>query len=226
MAHNAIGAFVLVFILYVYTIQVHKIDAKKIFIDDLINNGNIRTGDMILFKATNAYHALYFGNYFTHVGIVYLDEKTGIPYIFEANGAEGLPIKNHHNRKGIFFSPLQARVEKYSGYAWWKPLRYELSADVKLGFKQFISYCLKNMEYDMKIFRSSVMKWLGLERCNLATNCGELTFLTLIKLGLLDVDEYYRPPTLHYLRWVTNITKLKNNTYLKLVELIHHPFHS
>ena len=55
----------------------------KIYMEKLLNNNILKTGDLILFKSTDNLHSLLFGNYFTHVGMVIVDEilTNNEPYI-------------------------------------------------------------------------------------------------------------------------------------------------
>jgi hypothetical protein len=197
--------------------QYYQIKCDKAFIDDILSH--FRTGDMIVFKAYNNFNSVFHGGYFGHMGIVYV--KDSIPYLFEANGIEHMPLKPHHNSNGIFCTPLADRLKKYKGRCFWKRLNKEVSAE---GFSEFIDYCIDTMYYDTSVIMSGVSKGLGISRCSYGTNCGEIVFLSLIKLGLLKEDRY-DVPTFHYLRWLSNIEELDNGyRYLPMIEIIDHPF--
>ncbi len=119
------GLLILVIILWVYYLQFYKISTDyKIFVDDLQYHSFLKTGDMILFKAYNNFNSIFHGSYYGHVGIVYM--LNGTPMLFEANGIERVPLKDHHSKRGVFLTPLVDRIKKYKGRCFWKPLNRPL----------------------------------------------------------------------------------------------------
>lgn len=203
--------------------QYYKISVdKKIFVDDLTN---VKTGDMILFKAYNNFYSIVHGSYFGHVGLVFIDpdDSKQTPMLFEANGIEHTPLKEHHPRNGIFLTPLADRIKKYKGRCFIKRLEEELSKEEVLNFKEFIQYAQNNFQYDYNLAKSAFKKRLGYKRCDKNTDCGQITFLSLICLNLLDVEEYDKP-LFNHLLYVNNLYELKNNAYGELEEIIDHPF--
>lgn len=221
-----LSALVIFIIIYIYYVQFHQIKCDQIFLDDVIDSKLLKTGDMIIFKANNNFNSIYTTSYFGHCGIIYIDpsDKLQTPMLFEGNGIERVPLKPHHSKTGIFLTPLQDRVKKYKGRVFWKPLNKELSESTILDFKEFISYALDNMYYNYSVVSSGIKKGIGLERCHNGTNCGEIVFLSLIKLGLLPY-EYYDKNIFHHLKFVCNIKNLSDNYYyLDIIEIIDHPF--
>jgi len=215
---------ILLIIIWIYVMQFHRISTDyQIFADDLYSHPHLKTGDIILFKAYNNYYSIMHGSYFGHIGIVYVDPKTQTPMLFEANGIEHTPLKEHHSTRGVFLTPLIDRIKKYKGRCFWKPLKDKLSDVVIADFKNFIDYSLEHLEYDYAVISGGLKRMLGLSRCTKGTDCGQIVFLSLIKLGLLDLEEYDEP-RLHHLKYVCNVKKLNNNKYLDLVEVIDHPF--
>lgn len=197
-----------------------------IYLHDLIDNKQLKTGDIILFKAANNFNAIYFAHYFTHIGIVYVDtlDEHRTPYLFEANGIDVDRCRSFHGKNGIFFTPLRGRIAKYKGRCWLKALNHPINETQNNNFRTFIDYCLKNMTYNMKILHSVFQKLLGISKCNKSTNCAEIVFLSLIKLGLLDIKQYDLVCG-HYLKFVTNITKCQNQyAYEEPIEIIDHMF--
>jgi hypothetical protein len=192
-----------------------------LFLDDIINSKLLKTGDLIVFKAFNNFNSIYTSSYFGHIGIVYVEN--GIPMLFEANGIEHTPLKSHHSTHGIFLTPLADRIKKYKGRCFWKPLKFALTSDIQLQFYDFIQYALNNMYYEYNVISDGIKKGLGLEKCTNKTNCGQIVFLALLKMQLLDIAEY-NTMTFNHLKKMTNIKKLKNNEYLNLIEFIDHPF--
>jgi hypothetical protein len=214
--------FTLFVILWVYYMQFYKIATEyTIFADDL--KTGLKTGDMILFKAYNNFNSIFHGSYFGHVGIVYID-KSGIPLIFEANGLESVPLREHHSKSGIFLTPLIDRIKKYKGRCFIKPLDKPISSEIIEEFEDFMEYGLKNFKYDYNLVSGCIKRALGITTCGKGTDCGQLVFLSLLKLKLLDMIEL-ETPRLHHLRYVCNVTNLQNSyKYLPLVEVIDHPF--
>lgn len=160
-----------------------------------------KTGDLILFKALDNWHAPKIGCYFSHVGLVVVNNNT--PYIFEAAATSNISLNDNENRRGIFITPLATRVCQYRGYTFYK----RLCSDVHLNDVQlykFIDYALQHMQYNYDILWTSIKKGLGLEECNDKTNCGELVFRSLCCLGIIDEQELKRARP-HYLNDVCYI---------------------
>ena len=117
----------------------------KIYMEKLLNNDILKTGDLILFKSTDNLHSFKLGNYFTHVGMVIVDEilTNNEPYIFEACNTKYSEIP--HDRedkwnlkysKGILFHPLDERLKRYRGYIYYKPLSESITIKMDLYFVQ------------------------------------------------------------------------------------------
>ena len=216
----------IILFLYIYYIQYDKGDYDKIFLNDLVNSNYLKTGDIITFKAYNNFNSVIMGNYYSHIGIIYIDpdDEKKTPLLFEANGVEKMYLMKHHNKNGIFLSPVKERIEKYKGRAFYKRLNDEIDDEKIKDFKHFIDYCLENMSYDYNLLQSALKKKTNIEKCGKLTNCGELVFLSLIKLGLFSMKEY-NVPCFHYLKWVSNIKELPNgNSYNDQLEIVDHSF--
>jgi hypothetical protein len=212
---------VLLLVWYIYALQFQDLGKPKFFLDDV--GHLLKTGDIILFKANNNFNSLMHTSYFGHCGIIYVGDDN-IPMLFEANGIDHMPLREHHSRTGIFFTPVIDRIKKYKGRCYLKQLSEPLEQSVIDGFREFIDYCMVNFKYDMKVVSSGMKKYFGLKKCDTNTNCGDITFLSLIKLGLLDISEYDKP-RLHHLKYVVNVENLLNGYYYRdLVEIIDHPF--
>ncbi len=219
----AIGLVIIFIVIWVYCLQFYKVATEfKLFADDLYGHPFLKTGDLILFKAYNNFNSIFHGSYYGHVGIVYMLD--GKPMLFEANGIERVPLKPHHSKKGVFCTPLIDRIKKYKGRCFWKPLRHKVDVNLEKGFGEFINYCLDNLAYDYSVISGGIKKWAGLEKCGKGTDCGQIVFLSLLKLGLLPIEEY-DVPRLHYLKHVCGLTELSDgNNYMNMVEIIDHPF--
>lgn len=203
--------------------QYYRIQTEKtIFLDDLLDCSILKTGDLILFKAYNNFNSIFHGSYFGHIGIVVV--VNDIPMLFEANGIERVPLKSHHNKNGIFLTPVADRIKKYKGRAFLKQLSTSIDPEIISGFFDFIHLALKEFKYDYNVISAGFRKLFGMEKCGKNTDCGQIVFLSLIKLGLIEESEW-SVSRLHHLKFVCAVEKLtESRCYLPLVEIIDHPF--
>jgi len=196
--------------------------------DEIITKCKVKTGDLILFKAMDNLYSVVIGNYFTHVGIVIIDDKltNGEPYIFEATGIRKLQLRHNKSKRGIYCTPLLERLKRFRGYIYLKSLDNAILPMMHNNLLNFIYYALDNMDYEYNLARSCVRKLLG-EACSDNTNCGELVFLSLINMDLLSEqywDSTIKLKDLHHLRWMCNIQNLNNDyKYNDIVEIIKTP---
>lgn len=204
--------------------QIYRVKTEhRLFVDELLDNPNLKTGDLILFKAYDNWNSLVHGSYYGHIGMVFIS-PTGTPMLFEANGIERTPLKEHHSKSGIFLTPLADRIRKYKGRCFWKPLNKPLSQDTIDEFEQFIKYAMSEFRYEYSVFRNAIKIYLGVKYCDKKTDCGQLVYLSLIKTKLIDIDDY-EVGKLHYLRYVTGLKELSGGyKYLDIIEVYDHPF--
>ncbi len=208
---NIILIIFVIIIIWFWYIQIRKIDVKKINLKFLPLN--LKTGDLILFKACDNLNSTVIFNYFTHIGIVVIDPilTKNEPYLFEAASVK--------NNNGIRFTPLKKRLERYIGFTYYKPLSKKITNIMKLKLINFINYALNNMYYNHNIIVSSIYKKIMNIKCDNSTNCGEIIFLCLINMGLLNENLWFSRK-LHYLKWMCNIKKMNYNyKYLNLIEI-------
>ncbi len=184
-----------------------------------------KTGDMILFHALNNVNAMFFGSYYGHLGIVWVDPcaDTYTPYLFEAAGTTDMPILQHHNANGIFLTPLENRIRKYKGYVFYKELERPIPESICDNFRHFINYAHKNMSYNYNVFSSCLQNKCGIKQFDMGTNCAEISILSLIKLGVLPISLLDDPPFLA-LSWICGLSEMEKNRYLTPVYVIDHPF--
>ncbi len=220
---NSIMIVVIIIIIYVLYMN-HKMSPHEcVHYNDV--EPHLKTGDMILFHALNNYYAPIIGSYYTHVGIIYRGPYTGNePYILEAAAVDMMPfyggnsaISNENGRgngKGIMFTSFKERLHRYLGYIVYKPLEKPVSKEHQENFPEFVEFCMKKMYYNYTPFRHSLSKLFLNEPCGYSTNCGEIVFLALIRLGLLDVSRY-STPMMHYLRYVCAVTELDGGNCYK-----------
>jgi len=178
-------------------------------VEDIVKK--CKTGDIILFHAYDNINPFFISSFWGHIGIVYRDAQYN-PMLFEA-----VFIKNS-NSSGIVTTDLKTRLEKYLGFVAYKPLNSPLDPGVIEGFNTLIEYAKQNMYYNNKVFRNSVKKSMG-EPINCSINCGELVFISLIKLGLIPETEF-KKRIYHHLLYTAHIEKLQNNKYNKPIEVI------
>lgn len=187
---------------------------ESVWLDDYMHH--FKTGDMVCFKATNNNNSLMMMNYFTHVGIVVMVDNE--PFIFEAFEVSGYKFKDDRHAKGVLCTPLYDRIVRYKGLAYVKSLARPLEPSVINEFYTFVNFALTNMEYNYSIVTNCFSKLLGQEY-GTKTNCAELTALSLVKLGLLTMPDIKN--VFNHVKFVTNITDLKDNQYLPHIELMY-----
>lgn len=213
---------IVIFIIYVWQIQFTYIKTPSIHIEDLINSKKLRTGDLILFKASNNFNAVFIASYFTHIGLVWINPETEEPMLFEANGIENMNLRDHHPKNGLFLTPVKERIAKYKGRCWLKRLdsNFIICSKTLDCFNKFMKQCLTNAFYDTKVFKAGFNKFIGAKKCDWATNCGDLVFCSLIKLGIIPIEEY----DAGYWHHLLYVTKNKMHYSSPLIELVDHPF--
>jgi hypothetical protein len=219
-----LGVFILIVFIYIYQIQFSKVDCERVFIDELIEPP--KTGDMVLFKAYDNINSIFLGCYYGHVGIVWVDpdDPSKTPMCFEAANTTNMPLRPHHNRRGIFLTPLYERIRRYKGKVYIKPLSDPIDLKTQYEFKNFIQFALETMKYETRVYYSALKKMFGIERCNYLTNCGEIVFLSMINLGLLNLERY-NENCVHYVNKVCYTKELDNGmAYCAPYQLLDHPF--
>lgn len=220
------GVIILSIIIYIYYIQFAIPVYPKIQLEELIKH--VKTGDMILFKASNNFNSVKIGCRYTHIAMVYIPNGENTkPLLFEANRTDGMNLLEHQNHKGIFVSPMLERLQKYKGYLYYRPINKKLTNIMVSEMEIFIKYCINNMYYDTNLLQSALRNKFGKKRCDHGTNCGEILFLTLIKMGLIPISQYDMPK-LHYLFNLSHNNLLLNNEYSYSTKymIVDHPFAS
>jgi hypothetical protein len=215
----AFSIMILVIMVWVYYWCFSHPRLKSERLGDLLDQSKFKTGDLILFKAVDNFNGSLIMSYYGHVGIVYVEND--VPYIFEAADPTNMALDPDQNHHGIFMSPLESRAKTYKGYTYHKELKTPLSPEILDEFKSFIDYCLDNMAYETRVVSNGIKKGAG-EKIGLRVNCGELVFLSLIKLGLIPI-EYYEKKSFHHLNWMCTITDLTDNGYLEPVKITYSP---
>ena len=216
---SLLGLIVILVIAWVYYWCFRHPSFDEVSLDEVLSKNKFKTGDLILFKAVDNFNGSFIMSYYGHIGVVYAD-STGV-YVFEAANTTNMTLNPDQNANGIFMSPLADRIKMYKGYAFYKELKDPLDAATCDEFRSFIDYCIENMSYETRVMANGIKKGMG-EKIGMQVNCGELVFLSLIKLGLLPLEYYYKP-AFHHLRWMCDIKILPENEYLEPVKLTYSP---
>lgn len=197
---NGLLIVLILIVIWVWYFQFNDPDFESVWLDGLIASKTFKTGDIILFKAQDNWNGPKIACYYGHIGVVFVDpDKPYCPMLFEAAGTRGMNLQAHQNKKGIFFEPLIQRLKKYKGTTYYKQLNKAIPSEIQRTFHEFVNYAKQNMTYEYSVGWSGVLKGLGIERCHHRTNCGEITMLSLIRLGVLAESEYDKPRP-HHLR--------------------------
>jgi len=180
----------------------------------------VKTGDLILFHALDNINPIYIGSYYGHIGMVYVDpDKPETPYLFEAFNTSGMPFYPSKFSNGIALTDLQQRLDTYRGYCFYKELAKPIDKKLIINFKDFIKYAIKNMWYNENVVDNFIKKIFFNERLKKGTNCGEIVYMSLIKLGLISQEHIYNN-RFHHLLWLSNVKEVKNNIYLEPVYVL------
>lgn len=206
------GSIIILVIVYVWNMQYNHPQTPKLLLEQF----PWKTGDLVLFHAYDNFNATFIGSYFTHCGIVVMDND--VPMLFEANGIENMTLLDHHPKNGIFYSELIPRLQKYKGKTFVRPCLVDIEPSREEALKEFIHYAKQTFYYDIKVFMNGLKKYLGLKRCDHATDCGQITFLSMLCLGILPLEEYNKPIA-HHLRYI-----IEAPHYDSVLELKDHPF--
>jgi len=176
-----------------------------------------KTGDLILFHGLDNCNPIFIGCYYGHIGIVYRETPNSKPYIFEAWNPVNEKYYPSEISHGIAFVDLKTRINSYRGYVFYKPLMWHISQETNVQFYDFIYWAVHNMKYNARVIRNGINKLLFNDKLRVGTNCGELVYLSLIKLGLLDQKKFHNNSKYH-LKWLCNLTNLDDgNMYLRPV---------
>lgn len=171
-----------------------------------------KTGDLILFHGLDNNNAVYIGCYYTHIGIIYRETPYSRPYLFEAWNPHHDILYPNEVAHGMAFTDLEHRLLSYRGYVFYKPLEYEISQQTNEDFYKFIYWAMCHMKYNPRVISNGIKKLIFNDKLRTGTNCGEIVYLSLIKLGLLGLPRLYENRK-HHLRWLSNLEQ--TDTYNK-----------
>lgn len=188
-----------------------------------------KTGDIISFHATDNNNSYFHRNYLGHIGIVIVYPDYPVPLLFEAANidSESLDLSKcipyndlvGTNYKGIYVSNLRDRLLRYRGFSYYRQYRGSIQ-DKYQEIREFINFAMNNMYYEKDIIYEVFRKYINGKKCNFGTNCAEIVFLMLIKVGVLPIDKF-DSGMFNYLNFTTNKLNEYYNTYRKISV---HPF--
>jgi len=178
-----------------------------------------KTGDIILFHGLDNINSLILG-YYSHIGLVYVDDNTKQKYLFEAFNPKRMPYFNNFVRSGIAMTPLKERLTTFRGYCFYKELvdPIKKKSDIN-NLNTFINYAKRNMFYNPNVLSCGIKRILCNTPLTNATNCAELIYICLIKLGLLSQNKI-KKNNFHHLYYLSNLTKTDNGNEYKHPQFI------
>jgi hypothetical protein len=169
------------------------------------------TGDILLFRSNDNMYPIFFGNYFSHVGVVYVDQE-GVPMLFEA--------VNKPEFAGVRCIQLIPFLMNLRGTVHIKQLEKRIDPEIISQFSDFIDHCCETMAYEKRVLSRSIINGLTNTPIQSKLNCGELCFLSLIKLELLPINWYKDNIMFHYLKFVSYIKDVQSNRYLDMKRIV------
>lgn len=173
-----------------------------------------KTGDLILFHPLDNYNPIFIGCYYGHIGIIYRESPNSPPYLFEAWNPLGEKFYPYDFNHGMAFTDLYHRLISYRGYIFYKELKYNILPEVNKDFYDFIYWAMGNMKYNPHVIQNGFKKLVFNDPLRINTNCSELVYLSLIKLGLLNKNKFIENRKYH-LKWLSNLKDMDNgNKYL------------
>lgn len=198
-------SIIICIILWIYYIYLSHPKFKTYEFDELKHK--FKTGDIILFHALDNINPIFIGTYYGHIGIIYIDpnDNKQKPYIFEAFNPGTMPFFPNECQSGVVLVDLEHRLNSYRGYCFYKELQNPVDIKLQTEFKDFIDYALTNMYYNQSVISNGISKLIFNEELHHGTNCAELVYLSLIKLGILDIDNLSCNRK-HHLSWLANLT--------------------
>jgi len=218
----AIG-FVICLIIWVYWILLKHPVYDVYSYEDNAKYRGFCTGDIILFHALDNLNPVVTGCYFGHIGVVWVDpDRPDCPQLIEAASARTMPLNPGQNPRGIFISDLRDRVNRYSGFIAHKKFKGAVPEGKSREFKNFVQFAQENMEYNYNWFANAIRRRMG-HRIGKKVNCGEMTLLCLVHLGILDIS-WYKQAAMHHLLWMVHLKETPSGQYAEPVWITHSPF--
>jgi hypothetical protein len=176
-----------------------------------------KSGDIILFHGLDNYAPLFIGCYYGHIGIVYRENQESPPYIFEAWNPTNEKFYPSEFNHGMAFSELRHRALSYRGYIFYKELQHRIPHYTNVQFYQFIYWAMGALKYNPSVVRNGIRKFIFNDDLRIGTNCGELVYMSLINIGLLNFTKL-KENRKHHLKWLCGLEHTDDgNRYLEPV---------
>jgi hypothetical protein len=212
------GVIIIVLFYYYYMHHMHP-TCPSVWYDDQL----FKTGDIILFKSQDNLNSLKMFNYYTHIGVVIIPSEVGLsgnePHLWEAANLKHMnTVYKYTDAHGILLTPLRPRIHHYKGLVFWRSLITPIDEGLKSSFGEYIAWAREKLYYDEKVIRSGTCRRIGYKP-TFGTNCGELTFLSLIRLGILP-RSYYNKNVAHYLKWMGYVGPYRDLKKIKVDQFI------
>jgi hypothetical protein len=205
---------IIIILIWIWYFNFNHPKCKKIKYEDI--EPYCKTGDLILFHGLDNYNSVFIGSYYTHIGIIYRENQYTCPYIFEAWNPVYENLYPNDIAHGMAFVDLENRINSYRGYIFYKPLEKPIDPYINEGFYNFIYWAMYNMKYNPNVFSNAFKKLVFNDDLRIGTNCGEIVYISLIKLGLLKPERFYENRKYH-LKWLCNLINTDiNNKYLPI----------
>jgi hypothetical protein len=220
---SIVTVIIIIFIIWTYYIYLAHPLYKSYEYYELKNR--YKTGDIILFHALDNMNPIFIGTYYGHIGIVYVDpdDQNAKPQIFEAFSSANMPFYPKECANGVVLADLEHRLSSYRGYCLYKELMFPVAHELQRGFREFIDYAINNMKYNEAVISNGINKMLWNETLHLGTNCGELVYMSLIKLGLVPFEKLEENRK-HHLVHTANIKQVEGNQYQEPVYILSNYF--
>lgn len=211
MLVSAILIVIIILLIYVYLIKFSHPDYSIVLYDDI--KDRVKSGDIILFSSSDSFNQIPMISYYTHIGVIYKKDSESEPVLVESfNNHQSFQFYPKEFGSGIAVCDLKVRLDSYRGFVFYKELAKPISEQANKDFAEFIEYAKENMHYDKYVIQNEINKIILNTPFTTETNCGQFTELILMKLNLLEFS-HFKSRQKHHLRFVANLTKVKNNRY-------------
>lgn len=162
----------------------------------------MKTGDIILFRSNYRSESLpyFFGDEFSHSGLIFVDPKDGQKYIFEASDTQQFENLGTRGRKegvpgaeGVRITPLFTRMRHYDGRLVWRPLNKPLDARRKVLFEEAMEELLAkefinvyNVQTAGEYIANCVLLIPATERQLKSLHCAQAIVIILEKARIME----------------------------------------
>jgi hypothetical protein len=201
---------VVIILIYVYYVKLAHPNYKKTTWNEI--KSRVKSGDILLFSALDSINQIFMGSYYTHIGVIYRETPQSTPMFVESFNPYHTPFYPKELKSGIAVVDLEHRMNTYRGYIFYKELAKPITEEQNREFWEFIKYAKEHMEYDKNVIENEIMKMVLNTPFNTKTNCGQITMLILIKMGLLGIEHFHNRRK-HHLIYTAGLKRVRGNSY-------------